>query len=163
MYATLANIPFKYRTHCAQMELVLMGRRDDFKDNQYELFQDLRQELLYLMQHGVQVSLEGTIHTIPVTLCTLCGDNLGIYSLLGFKTCFRTNAFICRFCAAKGFAKTDQDIDIQDLSVIQPLFNEDQLSNSNTNDQFGTLNRSVFEGLPNITRWGLASGILFLK
>lgn len=77
------------------------------------IFQELINELKYLENIGIKLN-DNTIVYFKVGL--ICGDNLGIHSILGFTESFSAN-YSCRFCkAGKSLMKV---MTVQDDSLLR--------------------------------------------
>jgi hypothetical protein len=161
-YLSCADIPFEKRIHSNEMETVIIANRTKLNksgsdNNQLKhLFEDFKQELRHLMIKGLQVEVNGKCETIQVTLSTIIGDNLGVYEIMGNKRCFNNDAYVCRYCGAKGKRKRNNSgdvLEIQSLCQSFPLITE---QGTRTLEELGILREFVFDGLPGISRWNCA-------
>jgi hypothetical protein len=161
VYLTCSDIPFEKRIHSNEMEMILVANRAklnklESSNSLRHLFGHFREELSHLMKNGLQIEVDNKSATIFVTLSTICGDNLGVYELTGNKRCFSLDAFVCRFCGAKGRRKNGDDsevLDIQSLCQSYPLISE---QGAHSLSELGIIHDFVFDGLPGITRWNCA-------
>lgn len=108
IYASFPDIPFKFRSKSNQIEMILMINRHELKklnlaDTTFSLFKQLRRDMRHLIENGINVQTSNGIKNIPVTISSICGDNLGIFEILGFRRSFLNTAFVCRFCGATGY------------------------------------------------------------
>lgn len=95
-YARIACMPPKYASNLRHTYLVLLFISDHrYVFGNYAIFNILIKELNYLREHGILVNDE----RVYVQLVLLCGDNLGLHSILGLTECFNAN-FPCRICKA---------------------------------------------------------------
>jgi hypothetical protein len=157
VYASFADLPIQNRAHSDDIEMVLLVNRSKLKQRNISLdmiLKDVRDELLMLSVDGIQVQVEGKDVKFQVTLSAVCGDNLGINELLGFKCCFTNAAFVCRYCGALGRDRSGEDApSIQNLGWQHDLITG---LASNELAKYGIIRPFIFDGLPDIDRWSIA-------
>lgn len=161
IYLTCADVPYDHRIQSEFMEKVLTVDRkklNQLKTNNYdpvyELFEVVREDLKELMNQGIKVIFgNGQESQVSATISHQCGDNLSVYELLGLNICFNNNSFYCRFCGWGGIER-DGIESIQNHDLNPALINDDsEAPHLIDNSKRGF----VFNGLPGITRWNLAS------
>ncbi|KAI2810569.1 hypothetical protein BLOT_001732 [Blomia tropicalis] len=162
VYATIADFPIERRTHSDDIEVILTVNRKKLMDLSLAdpfncLFKRMSSELKQLIEKGIELKVElddkseKTI-IIPVTISAICGDNLGIYEILGFKKSFNNNSFICRYCSAKANT-TDSDSNIQNV-MFRPLINKDLAQTMNLAD-LGIMREFALNS-EDINRWNIS-------
>jgi hypothetical protein len=89
LYATFPDLPFENRCSKKDIDVILMANRKKLNDLVEKeglcdpigaLLLTLKDEIKRLMQFGIKLD---TDETIKLGLSCICGDNLGIYQLLG--------------------------------------------------------------------------------
>lgn len=92
VYATFADLPFQYRCHKEDIDVVMvanhkklsiLAKANGITDPMGALLRPLRDELSRLIQDGISIEFEGQSTTVYLGLSCICGDNSGIYQLLG--------------------------------------------------------------------------------
>lgn len=179
VFLTVPNLPFQKRCRSEDMEEVLSANRKELdslvmpaEEKLPLLFAKLKEQLQELMATGVEVLHRDKKVKIEVTLSTICGDNAAVYEALGCKRCFNNNAFVCRFCGAKGIVKppkcgsckrencqecANEQYDIQDLTVDHPLLTSEIVQAQNLSlKEIGVWRPSIFGNLPGINHWNCA-------
>lgn len=165
VYMTCADIPRADRIHSSEMEKILTVDRHELKslatndfDPIYHLFKDRRDDLTDLatsrlkVNHFGEESQDG--EKVLVTLSHQCGDNLGIYEILGLSQCFNNNSFRCRFCGWLG-KDVDGEDSIQNHDLTPTLIIDTR--DERARDLLGASpRRFVFDTVPGVTPFNIA-------
>lgn len=92
VYATFPDIPYEHRVSEDNIEILLMANRKKLSeltkthkldDPIGTLLRTIADEMKHLMEKGIEVSANGVQTNIKLALSCICGDNAGIYELLG--------------------------------------------------------------------------------
>ncbi len=152
VYLSLADLPFHNRTKQDSIDVYMLLNEKKFKslslkDPFYAIFSRLKSEIEDINLHGgLEVcTSSGQNFELKVTISSILGDNLAIYPLVGYSSCFNNNTFVCRFCSAKGTSEGDDNI--QELFVRRRL-----ITNPNETDQ---LQSFIFDQFDGINRWNI--------
>nr|XP_027201013.1 uncharacterized protein LOC113795026 isoform X2 [Dermatophagoides pteronyssinus] len=109
LYLTTPTIPLKYRSKRSDIFVLMLINRAEMKRSGYELkdvLKPLIDDLKFIMEEGIEkkiTDINGQTITkkFKIAVSAVCGDNKGIYELLGYHTSFTSRSFICRLCGAK--------------------------------------------------------------
>lgn len=99
VYAICPFLPPEFSSKLKHILLVSCFNSQDrqsFGNN--VIFDPLINELKFLESEGIQITVEGMLHTIYFKLGLLLGDNLGLNSILGYTESFSAT-YCCRLCA----------------------------------------------------------------
>lgn len=100
LYYSFAGLPPKY---ASIIENVFLAQFIFSKDLKYfknkKCFRRIIEELKFLAETGVTISVNGVKTQVYFVVAGILGDNLGINSILGFKESFNSTYF-CRVCRA---------------------------------------------------------------
>ena len=91
VYATFPDLPYRHRCRKEDIEMVLMANRaklvqlkeHGLSDPIAALLTGIKNEIKSLMEHGITITVNGQPQTFEVALSAICGDNAGIFELLG--------------------------------------------------------------------------------
>lgn len=98
VYCYIPCLPPECISRLENIFLVLLFQSEDQKEFGNEpIFAPLIEELNYLEQNGIIITVNGNTHKIYFMLGLLFGDNLGLHTMCGFLQSFRAN-YACRFC-----------------------------------------------------------------
>lgn len=156
LYSSFADLPFKSRAQSNHIDMLIMVNRKHldklkFANPLYELFEQLRGDLMNLHTSGIKVQTQHGPVIIQVAISSICGDHLSINELLGFRKSFGPDAYVCRFCSATGRIKDGNNVNIQNLNREVHLIEEataEELSRLEYKKR-----RFAMEGLPELSRW----------
>lgn len=154
IYLSLADLPFHHRTKQDSIDVYMLLNEKKFKSLQlkdpfFAIFNRLKSEIEDInLNGGLNVcTSNGQGFTIKVTISSILGDNLAIYPLVGYSSCFNNNSFVCRFCSAKGNSDEEGEDNIQELFIRR------RLTSSNETDHFH--HSFVFDNFDGINRWNV--------
>lgn len=161
VYTSCVDVPFHRRMHQNQIELLMMIDRKkvttlNIDDPLPALFSPLKQDLVELMNDGLQVEFKGQRFTVQVVITSILGDNLGIYELLGRSCSFNSNSFVCRYCHAYGNSKRDAVENTQNISIGMNLVTGQEDGSFLSLGQH-TVRTFPFAGLSDINQWNIAA------
>ncbi len=92
LYATFPDIPYERRVSENEIEIVLMANRNKLTELKRQqklsdpigtLLKGVVEEMKFLTETGIDVFYNGKQINIKLALSCICGDNAGIYELLG--------------------------------------------------------------------------------
>ncbi|KYN12664.1 hypothetical protein ALC57_15161 [Trachymyrmex cornetzi] len=97
--------------------LALLFNTEDRKEfGNQQTFAPLIEELNFLEQVGITITVNGNHHQIYFVLGLLLGDNLGLHAMCGYVESFRAN-YTCRFC--KMHRTISQTTCLEDDSILR--------------------------------------------
>lgn len=164
-YLTCADLPIENKFHSDSMEKIISVERAELKsltsenfDPLNELFKIVRKDMTDLMTNGLKVTnSKNESVVIQATLSHQCGDNLGIYEMLGLSQSFNNNAFYCRFCGWSGKERDGEEGEcIQNHCFNPPLITSDFDEKARDLLSKSSKRAFVLDGLPGITRFNIA-------
>lgn len=98
IYASIPCFPPQCTSQIKNIFLVQLFKSSDRKKYGNKVFSSLIDELNYLSQNGILITLQNsTVETVYFALGLCIGDNLGLNSMLGFVESF-SSGFFCRLC-----------------------------------------------------------------
>lgn len=101
LYYTVATIPPIYASRLENIFLsTIFYSNDRLKFGNRKIFEPVINELKFLESEGINIKVAGNNYNIKFCLILLCGDNLGLHSILGLNESFSSN-YYCRFCTEK--------------------------------------------------------------
>ncbi|XP_075679521.1 uncharacterized protein LOC113794835 [Dermatophagoides pteronyssinus] len=162
LYLSSPTIPLQYRLKKNDIFVLMLINRLEMKRAGYELndvLKPLIEDLKNIMKNGiVKEYIDDTDQrkkmVFKICVSAVCGDNKGIYELLGFHTSFTRNTFICRICGAKAIKKELRQcrnpIDFQG-DFYQNALIKDMAKTKTTDKDYGLKAECIFAGLPNLT------------
>lgn len=119
VYISLSAIPPQF---ASLLENIMMAQlfytSDRTAYGNEKIFKNLIQELQYLEQEGITITVGAEKYKVYFTLLLILGDNLGLNSILGFTESFQAEYF-CRFCLA-----TKRETQTQVIENEEKLRNE---------------------------------------
>lgn len=109
VYVSFTNIPPKSRLKRGTIYLWAIIWRPKLKEigaSIDDVFSHLRDEMRILSETGVNINCINKDNqlvkkNIKCALSGICGDNLGVYELLGLRLCWSKDECICRYCGTK--------------------------------------------------------------
>lgn len=100
VYAMIACLPPWLSSSLDSIIFSSLIRSQDKKaTTNAKCFSNLIDELNFLQENGIVISVSGRLYRIKFQLLLILGDNLGLNEIFGFVTSFRTD-FCCRVCEA---------------------------------------------------------------
>nr|XP_027200781.1 uncharacterized protein LOC113794835 [Dermatophagoides pteronyssinus] len=162
LYLSSPTIPLQYRLKKNDIFVLMLINRLEMKRAGYELndvLKPLIEDLKNIMKNGiVKEYIDDTDQrkkmVFKICVSAVCGDNKGIYELLGFQTSFTRNTFICRICGAKAFKQElrqcKNPIDFQGV-LYQNALIRDMAKTKTSDKEYGLKAECIFAGLPNLT------------
>lgn len=166
VYSIFANVPPEQRLKKKNVYLIAIVNREALKKARGTINDILRPAFASLQSmstDGINVHIrrkDSSTQTINIkaVLLAVCGDNLGIYEILGLKLSW-SKGFICRYCLAA-------HNQIQEYTKKRPLAGSDhdveeynKLVNNLVPKQanrFNVTNSCLFATLPGFNVWNLA-------
>ncbi|KAH9417888.1 hypothetical protein DERP_015370 [Dermatophagoides pteronyssinus] len=135
--------------------------RAEMKRSGYELkdvLKPLIDDLKFIMEEGIEkkiTDINGQTITkkFKIAISAVCGDNKGIYELLGYHTAFTSRSFICRLCGAKAKDNELNQIgNLIDFAKIdyQKALVMDKAAPKPSDKAYGLQTLCAFVDLPNI-------------
>lgn len=98
VYASIPCLPPEYCSLLENIILVLLFHSSDRSVlGNSAIFNILIDELIYLETEGISLLLPDRVVKVFFSVGIICGDNLGLHSILGFSESF-TATYPCRFC-----------------------------------------------------------------
>ncbi|XP_055715103.1 uncharacterized protein LOC129809293 [Phlebotomus papatasi] len=114
-YFNICNVQRGQNSKLDHIYLFALIKMEDLKNSDFnDVVKVLIKDLKKLENEGVEINWNGSIKNIKGFLLNICGDNLGLNHLLGFKKNFNSDYF-CRICLCK-------------LDEIQYKFREEDFS-----------------------------------
>ncbi len=145
-YFTISDMPQHMHSSIKNIILLASLKSEDFKSSSPNAVMKIMvDELQELWTHGIDFQYQGKTVNVKVCLSQLCGDNLGLHTLLGFSEGFTAN-YPCRRC--KMHKKDCQKAIVEDFTKLRNANNyEEDLVISNLS-RTGISHRSVLNNLP---------------
>lgn len=100
---------------------LLFHASDRVEFGNYNVFKILIDELNFLQHEGLLIETEYGIERIYFALGLICGDNLGLNSILGFNAGFNSD-YYCRLCKA---SKLQARIDFEEKNAREFSYDSD--------------------------------------
>ncbi|XP_066585871.1 uncharacterized protein [Prorops nasuta] len=97
IYYKILSLPPEYFSLLENVLLASIHRVIDRKDVLINVFKPVVNELKFLEEKGIAIETKSGTKQIFFATALICGDNLGLHSILGFHESFNSN-FYCRFC-----------------------------------------------------------------
>lgn len=98
VYVMLACLPPEIASRLSSIIFSSLFNSSDVKEStDAKVFKNLIDELNDLRKTGITINVNGVVKRVKFQLILLLGDNLGLNTVLGFVTSFRSH-FYCRIC-----------------------------------------------------------------
>lgn len=122
VYVSLSDIPLKHKSKREDQSLITIIPRLDVSDSGLtSSLSHIKQEFMNLSEQGFIHNIQGTDYCVHVIINKICGDNSGIFEVLGLQKSW-TSGHICRVCNA-----THRDIQIDPFAKSATLRTDEQV------------------------------------
>lgn len=139
LYCSIAALPPQFASTTTNVFLAQLIHNSDYKEFGAErCFAEIKDELNYLTQFGITISINGESHHIYFVLIGVLGDNLAVNSLFGFNESF-ISEYYCRFCK---MPKVEAQKVVQENETL--LRDKTNYESDLSNRSHGVKNKCVF-------------------
>lgn len=98
LYFTVPCVPPEFASRLENIFLTeIFYSKDRSEFGNKRVFEPIIKELEDLATKGINIQIQSKLYNIKFCLLTLCGDNLGLHSILGLNETF-SSTYCCRFC-----------------------------------------------------------------
>lgn len=144
VYCSIACIPEEYSSQLENIFLVQLHKSEHHKECGNNLiFSNIIEQIKELETDGIIISTENSTKKVNFALLHIFGDNLGLNTILGFRTGFNSS-YSCRICLADKTTLHSQVV--EDFKLIRTV---ESYSIDVTNCSKGVHEECVFNSIPN--------------
>ena len=140
-------MPILPKEYCSKLENIFLAQLHSYVDHKRlrnkQIFTFIIDQIKDLQENGITVNINGHQKKIFFVLPFVCGDNLGLNTILGYTKSFNA-MYYCRIC-------TISKPDLKKQTKINPILlrTKESYDNHCLEKSFGIQERCIFHQIPN--------------